>query len=376
MQIPILNGVYTDINANYRTSYPLNMIPTHMQSGISAGYLRPSDGIVQFSTAPGIDRGGINWNGVCYRVMGEFLVTVNSDGTYTSLGSVGAGTDQVTLTYSFDRLAVAVNNNMYYYSATLGLIQVTDVDLGTVLDVVWVDGYFMTTDGEYLVVTDLADPTQVNPLKYGSSEAAPDPIVSLEKLRNEVYAMNRYTIEVFDNVGSTGFPFQRIESAQIERGSIGTHTSSTFMDSIAFMGGGENEGISIWMAGNATTAKIATKEIDHILSEYTETQLSESILESRVDKSNELLYIHLSDKTLVFDGKGSAMFGSPVWFILSTSMDGDGIYKARNFVYCYDKWLCGNPSTAVTGYFTDTLMTHYGVDVGWEFATSLASSTV
>jgi hypothetical protein len=66
--------------------------------------------------------------------------------------------------------------------------QVTDPDLGVVLDVVWVDGYFMTTDGEFLVVTELTDPTQVNPLKYGSSEVDPDPVVALLKLRNEVYA--------------------------------------------------------------------------------------------------------------------------------------------------------------------------------------------
>jgi hypothetical protein len=98
------------------------------------------------------------------------------------------------------------------------LVQVTDPDLGVVLDVVWVDGYFMTTDGEFLVVTELVDPTQVNPLKYGSSEVDPDPVVALLKLRNEVYALNRNTIEVFDNVGGLLFPFQRIDGAQIQKG--------------------------------------------------------------------------------------------------------------------------------------------------------------
>jgi hypothetical protein len=86
------------------------------------------------------------------------------------------------------------------------LTQNTDPDLGTVLDVVWVDGYWMTTDGEFLVVTDLTNPLAVDPFKYGSSEVDPDPVKALLKVRNEVYALNRHTIEAFDNVGGCGLP--------------------------------------------------------------------------------------------------------------------------------------------------------------------------
>ena len=39
---------------------------------MSNGYLRPAEGITQFTDTlfAGIDRGGINWNGECYRVIG------------------------------------------------------------------------------------------------------------------------------------------------------------------------------------------------------------------------------------------------------------------------------------------------------------------
>ena len=46
MQIPILNGVFTDNDPSVRTSYPVNLIPVPQQSGISNGYLKPADGIV------------------------------------------------------------------------------------------------------------------------------------------------------------------------------------------------------------------------------------------------------------------------------------------------------------------------------------------
>lgn len=71
MQIPIVNGIYTDNTADYRTSYPLNLIPVPKQNGIANGYLKKSDGLRLFcDVGSGIDRGGINYNGVCYRVVG------------------------------------------------------------------------------------------------------------------------------------------------------------------------------------------------------------------------------------------------------------------------------------------------------------------
>ena len=81
MQVPILNGIYSDEAADFRTSYPRNMVPVPKDQGISKGYLRPADGILTFGTGPGIDRGAVNWNGICYRVMGNNLVSVGATGT-------------------------------------------------------------------------------------------------------------------------------------------------------------------------------------------------------------------------------------------------------------------------------------------------------
>jgi hypothetical protein len=367
MQIPILNGIYTDGVSDFRTSYPRNMVPVPKAQGISEGYLRPADGIVQFGTGPGIDRGGINWNGICYRVMGSKLVAVASDGTCSVFGDVGNG-GEVTFDYSFDRLAVASNGNLYYLKDG-ALSQVTDHDLRTVVDFVWVDGYFMTTDGQYLIVTDLNDPYSVNPLKYGSSEADPDPIKGLIKLRNEVYALNRYTVEVFQNVGGDFFPFERIEGAQMQRGVIGTHAAAMFMESIAFLGGGRNEAPAVWVGSNSSTAKISTREIDQLLGGYTEAQLAATVMEVRVIDGHQFLYMHLPDCTWVYDGAASQVVNEPVWFELTSSLVGKGTYRARNFVWCYNKWLCGDPTSTNHGYLANTLSSHYGEVNGWDFGT-------
>jgi len=368
MQIPILSGIFTDNGPDFRTSYPVNLVPVPKASGISTGYLRPGDGIVANGTGPGIDRGGINWQGKLYRVMGTKLVEISSEGVVTVLGDVGGPVDElVTFDYSFDYLGIASGGRLYLWDGTLQ--QITDPDLGVVLDFVWVDGYFMTTDGEFLVVTELSDPFQVNPLKYGSSEVDPDPVVALLKLRNEVYALNRNTIEVFDNVGGALFPFARIDGAQIQKGVVGTFACCVYQESIAFLGSGRNEAPGIYVGANGVAKKISTQEVDEILLQFTEVQLATVKLEARNDRAHQHLYIHLPDRTLVFDAAASQALQDMVWFTLTSTVVGFAPYRARNLVYAYDKWLVGDPQSSNIGYLVDTIGSHWGEQVRWEFGT-------
>lgn len=370
MQVAILNGVYTDTNPDFRTIYPRNLIPVPKQQGISSGYLRPAEGVVKYGDAYGKDRGAINWNGVCYRVSGSSLMSIDAHGRKTYLGIV-SGIGQVSMSYGFDRLAIASGGDLYYLQGS-DLTKVTDPDIGKVLDVLWVDGYFMTTDGSSLVVTELNDPTQVNPLKYGSSEADPDKIQCMKWLRDEVYAVNRYTIEVFDNTGGPLFPFTRVQGAIMQRGAVGTHAAAVFMEAIAFVGSARNEAPAVYIGKNATTMPISTREIEQILASYSDAQLAEIVVEVVADKHHQLLLIHLPDKTLVYDGIGSMVMQEPVWFTLDSGIETPSQYRARNWVWCYGKWLVGDPTSAAYGYMDGTVGEHYGDTVGWEFGTMIA----
>ena len=371
MQIPILSGIYTDSSPSLRTSYPVNLCPVIEPSGVSDSYLKPADGIIAEGTGPGTGRGGILWNDVLYRVMGSKLVSIDSAGTVTTLGDVGNDGGQVSFDYSFDRLAVGSNGNLFYWDGTT-LTQVTDSDLGTVKDVIWVDGYFMTTDGESLVVTELADPTNVDPLKYGSSEIDPDPVLALVKIRNEPHAINRYTIEVFRNIGGTNFPFQRITGAQIQKGAVGTHAVAILNDAVAFLGSGRGEAPSVYIGANGQVKKLANREIDKLLSYYTEAQLSAALVESRTNEATQMLYIHLPDQTLVYNATASAAAGVPVWFILSSSYQQTrSQYRAQNIIWAYSKWCACDPQSSAIGYLTDEEGGHWGSPVRWEFGTQI-----
>lgn len=371
MQIPILNGIYTDKVGDFRTSYPRNMTPVPKSNGISEGYIRPSEGIITIGEGTGVDRGGINWDGVCYRVMGSSLVEVGSDNTIKVVGDVSSNNLTVSMDYSFDRLAIVSNGRLFYYDKK-DVTEVISKNLGFgLLSVVFVDGYFLVTDGSVIFTTELNDPTQINPLKYGSAEVDPDSIKQLVKVRNEPFAVGRYSIEVFDNVGGSLFPFQRVAGGYIPRGSISSRGACFFMEAVAIVGGGRNEPVAVWVCLNGQSTKISTREIDQILQRYTDDQLEACIVEARTDKSHRFLLIHLEDQTLVYDGEASTASSTPVWFTLDSGLGDISKYRARGLVWAYNKWIVGDPTTYKIGYLTDTISTHYGDPVTWEFGTMI-----
>lgn len=369
VKVPILSGVYADTVGDFIESYPINREPVVLNTGLSEGYLRSAPGISALGAGPGPDRGAINWNGICYRVMGTSLVSVAVSGAVSILGDVGPG-GQCSLDYSFENLIIASGQRLYYWNPSDGLRQVTDPDLGIVIDTVWIDGYTMTTDGEFLVITELADPMSVDPLKYGSSEEDPDPVLGLLRIRGEIFALNRNTIEVFNNVGGSGFPFQRNSGAQIPFGIVGTHAKAQFLQTFAFVGSARNEKPGVYIAGAGEAAKISTRQIDKLIASLTDDQLAEIVMEARVDDDEQRLLIHLPDKTLVFFSEATRRGESKVWCIYASGIEADEAYRGRNATLAYGRWLVGDQSGNI-GYIDAQTPAHFGSTVGWQFDIAL-----
>lgn len=373
MQIGILSGVYSQAGPDFERSYPLNLVPNVEETGISNGYLRSAPGIDDFATGRGKDGGGRVWNGLLYRLSGAKLISVSSEGEVTLIGTVG-GSGQGALTYSFDDLAIARNNNLFLYNTTDGLRQVTDPDLGDVIDLVWMDGYFITTDGTSLVVTELNDPTSVDPLKYGSSEADPDQVMGLGERRGELIAFNRNTTEFFFDAGTTGFPFQRNRNAQIDKGAVGTHAKCKFLETYAMVGSGRNQQPQVYLLGDGQAASISTREIERMLAGLTEDELATLILEAREGNGAKELYLHMPDQTLVYSHVASQALQEPIWYRLASGTDGLSPYRARNFTLAYGDWHCGDRDSSSLGVLTDLHDNQFGEKAAWQFDAQLVYS--
>lgn len=361
-QVPILKGAYSDQNGRMKAALPVNLEPRIVDTGLSEGQMTSPPGITLLTTGPGEDRGAIEWKGVCYRVMGRKLVSVIGS-VITVLGDVGEG-GPVAMDYSFDRLGIASGGRLYYWTPSEGVTQVTDPDLGTVIDVIWIDSYWMVTDGVSLVVTELNDPYSVDPLKYGSSETDPDAIVGLRKIRGEAYGINRNTIENFQNAGGTGFPFSRNPGGMIPKGGVGPRARCDFLETFAFVGSGRGEGLSVYLAGPGQAASLSTPEIDGYLAALTDAQQAAIELEARVQENEQRLYIHLPDKTLVYYHQASKKNQAAVWSVLAGGTLADEVYPARHMTLAGGRWIVGSPSGQV-GYLDPAVDTLFGVIAGW-----------
>jgi hypothetical protein len=373
VQVPILSSVYSRSSPDFERSYPINLVPIVEENSISKGYLRGAPGVTTIAAGPGSDGGGIFWSGMHYRLSGGSVITIDTNNVVTVLGAATAG--RAAFAYSFDKLAVAVGNGLYLLPAGSPPVQVTDPDLGGVRDVIWTGGYFMTTDGSSLVVTELNDPTSVDPLKYGSSEADPDDIVGLIEMRTEVFALNRYTIEVFQNVGGTGFPFQRTVGAMIPKGAVGTFAKCKFLETFAFCGSGRNEAPGVYLAGAGQAIKISNRALDKALAELIDTDLAAVTLEAIHGGGEQNLFVHLPDESWVYSYNASQALDLPVWYRLRSGSDGGEPYRPRGFVRAYGNWYCGDNVSAAIGVLDDQVTSHFGDPSSWQFDATMIYTT-
>lgn len=370
--IPILNGIKATNRAKLRVSLPINLEPTLIDSGLSKGYLAAVPGISLFGTGPGADRGGIVWNGVEYRVMGSKLVSVDSAGAVTVLDDVETDGKPVAMDISFDLLGIASNLKLWFWDGAT-LAQNVDIDLGDVVDMMWIDGYWQTTDGTSIVITELLDPLAVDPLKYGSSEADPDSVTGLLKVPGESVVLNRYTIEFFRNVGGLGYPFARVQTAQIDKGCIGPRAKCRLGASLAFIGGGKGEQISVYVAGNGTAESLSIPELDEALNALSDSDLATVELERRMQEQEERLLVHLPDRTWVFMPGASQKAQQKIWYQIGGGTRGEDAYPIRHLTLAYGKWV-GGDTTGRLGWLNPDVKSHFGEIVGEQFSTLLIYS--
>jgi len=191
------------------------------------------------------------------------------------------------------------------------------------------------------------------------------------KLRNELCSIGRYSIETYTNIGGSLFPFQRVSGAYIQKGAVNTWASTVYETAIALVGGGRNEPLAVWLCVNGQASKVSTREIDLVLNSLTTAELQAIRVESRLDKSHSFLYVHLPTQTLVFDSSASKTANDYVWFTVDSGSFEKAQYRARNFTWVYNKWVCGDPTSSSIGYLVSNVSSHYGSKVCWEFATQM-----
>lgn len=369
MPITLVRGDKVTSETDYLDQLPENMYAVAKPMFGAAGYMIQHPGLSEYATAVGPDRGGV-WNERLqghYRVSYSQFIIVNADGSTERFGNI-PGTSQTSMPYSFNTQAVIGGGNFYLYDPVNGFRQVTDPDVLNPIDGVWIDGYYFLTDGEYLYHTEIADESQVSPLAFATAEFSPDPTLGLGKTAdNKVIVFNRYTTEFFANVASTNFAFTRIQSRASNSGIVATHAKCELKENWYFCGGRKDADLGIHMLGVGASQQISTQSVDRILAKYTEQELADMSMESRIQDGLAFIYVHLPNETLMFNETIASTSGlANAWSIIKRGVGSqpwrgiNGIFEPR-----LGKWVYGDKADRRLGILDPKVTTQYGEKCEW-----------
>lgn len=368
MKLPLVKGTRIDTDAEWRDVLPSNMVGFVQSVGSWSGYLRTADGLTPFATGNGIDRGGI-WSDRFkkhFRVSGDRMIEVDEFGAVTLVPSATIpGSNQVQFDNSFNSVAFTANGDYYRWDGTNVTLQTKPGGAGDFIDMCWIDGYYVFTDGENLWNTTLADETVFNGNNRAGSDFAPDDIVGVEKTTdNKLMVFNRYTTERFYNNAGTQFPFARIPNAAIPIGIVGTNAKANIGDGrFVVFGGGKEYSPSFYLLTNSYQ-NISTKEIDSIIDTYSDFELSRIQIEYRDTRDQELVICHLPRNTLVYDITLSRSLGANIWYEWNSGDETwrgvNGVYDPRNVDDKASSWIYGDKQDSTIGRLDETVCTQYG----------------
>lgn len=365
MALPIIKGDKIEANTDYRDSLPVNMIAISKKILNASGYLLSHPGLKFLGTGLGADRGGY-WNErqeIHFRVSNTQLISVSASGAVAALGEI-TGSERASMTHSFNSQAVVADNRMWLFQNDGTFLEITDSDLGDPIDVTWIDGYYFLTDGEFIYHTNISDETQIDPLKFATAEFDPDPTLAVDTTSdNQVIVFGRYSTEYFINRATDNFAFQRIQGKAIKAGVVATHCETELEGSFYILGGGREEAPSVHVISAGTYTSIATREIDKLIAQYTETELQVAVLETRVEDRDKFVIVRLPGETLLYNATIARERGiSEAWTIVKSGIDTDLKWRGVNGVYDprISKFVYGDNQGTNIGILDNTIATQYG----------------
>ena len=209
-------------------------------------------------------------------------LTVTSAGSYTSVpsnnvstSSSGAGTG-LTLTLTF---GTGTGNTGTYvisssqtvssetmYALNFSIMPLSDGAFSSANTVDIVDNYFVynKTNSQQFAASNPLSPI-TNPLSFSSKDGAPDNLVSLIVDHREVYLLGEASSEVWVDVGSFPFPFQRIPGTSTQHGIAAKFSMARVGNSFAYVSRNSRGQGQIMMMNGYIPTRISTHAVEQTL---------------------------------------------------------------------------------------------------------------
>lgn len=222
-----------------------------------------SPGVVSAS-APlaGTGRGLYRFKNALYAVAGTTLYRIDSDHAITSIGTV-TGVELCTFADNPTQLAICDPTATFVYDGALTKITSTDFNRGFMCAPI--DNYvvFLSPDGK-LFCSNLADARTYDPLNYATPEGSPDDAVGLIADHRQIVIGSTNSLELFENLGGSGFPFQRASNGFIELGCAAGYSLAKVDNSVFWLA----SDLTVRRLVGLTPARVSQHGVEEAISTY------------------------------------------------------------------------------------------------------------
>jgi hypothetical protein len=313
---------------------------------------RRAPGMLNFGTTTQVGfRGATEVNGTLFCAFNNRMVTLS--------GAGGAAVDMGALTGSAkgffarnnsaptpQKVFCDVDGNYAKFDLPTTITMNYDADLPAPNSVCQLDGYFVYTISDGRVFASDFQDTNVDPLSFANAESKPDGLLRAVPWAGQLYLFGPFTTEVWQNAGTTPFPFQRV-GVVIPRGLAGPYCVTGFEDNFSHN--------LVWVADDNTVV---------MLNGYTPQKISSPDLDGLIeDVANKR---DLEFSSFISRGHAFLILSSLTWswvFDLNTQRwaERDSYLQSRSRIiggtYAFGRWLCGDTVTGNIHEITDAVHT-------------------
>lgn len=382
IEIPVDTGFYESFSSPLASQGCINMYPQNPQTkgALNAGALFPTQGIEKFVEVTGVCRGMYVFKELLFSLNGTTLFQIDDNNTFINRGEV-TGTGRVSFADNGKTMSIVVpSGDSYFYNSNI-LLKIIDpvfqsfqAQEGGVTSVSSMDGFFIyTTSAEFFLssLVTVNEGRNFNALDFSTAESKPDNIVRSMVIRNELLILGTKTIEVFRNIGGSGFPFQRVNGATIDKGLASRFSVIEFDNSYVFLGSSVGASPSIWRGSIGSPSKISTSAIDNKINDFTQSQLLDVFSFIYAEGGNFFIGLTFPDTTFVYDSTSSALQGRPVWHERKT---GNTRYRVNAMADAYGDIFVGDDQGGLIGKLDKNTFTDYSQTVSRSFTTAYLSN--